>query len=431
MRISNYFMPILKEDPVNAEVISHKLMLRAGMIRQQNSGIYSWLPLGLKVLKNIEHIIRDEMNKSGALEILMPCIQPADLWKESKRYDGYGQEMLTMKDRHDHELLFGPTAEEVVSDIVRKNINSYKDFPRTFYQIQWKFRDEIRPRFGLMRGREFYMKDAYSFDIDEPSSVVSYDLMMGVYVKIFKRLGLKAIPIRADTGPIGGDLSHEFHIIANTGESNIFYDNKIDIELEKDEPDVKKIRKLYAMADDMHVEDKCNVPANKLKYHKSIEVGHIFNYGTKYSEPMNVCFMNKEGKKTHFYGGCYGIGVSRLVAAIIEVFHDQKGIVWPKPVTPFHVSILNLHIKDENSVRISDKLYKALLSKNLDPLYDDSNISAGNKFSNSELIGIPYQVVSSSKLAEEGKVEFRNRKTGDAQILEVEDVVNKLISEYR
>jgi len=431
MRISNYFIPILKEDPVNAEVVSHKLMLRSGMIRQQNAGIYSWLPLGLKVLKNIEHIIRDEMNKSGALEILMPCIQPADLWKESKRYDGYGKEMLKMKDRHDHELLFGPTAEEVVSDIVRKNINSYKDFPRTFYQIQWKFRDEIRPRFGLMRGREFYMKDAYSFDVDEASSVLSYDLMMSVYVKIFKRLGLKAIPIRADTGPIGGELSHEFHIIANTGESNIFYDNQIDIELEKDEPDIKEIRKLYAMADDMHIENKCEVPSDKLKYHKSIEVGHIFNYGTKYSEPMNVFFMNKEGKKTYFYGGCYGIGVSRLVAAIIEVFHDEKGIVWPKQVTPFHVSILNLHIKDENSVRISDELYHALLSNNLDPLYDDSNTSAGNKFSNSELIGMPYQVISSSKLAEEGKVELKDRKTGQSETLEVEAVISKLISEYR
>ncbi|MCH9753406.1 MAG: proline--tRNA ligase [Alphaproteobacteria bacterium] len=431
MKISNYFLPILKEDPVNAEVISHKLMLRAGMIKQQNSGIYSWLPFGLKVLRNIENIIREEMNKSGANEVLMPCIQSADLWKESGRYDDYGKEMLKIKDRHDNDLLFGPTAEELISDIVRSNINSYKDFPKTFYQINWKFRDEIRPRFGVMRGREFFMKDAYSFDLDKESSVKTYDEVLRTYINIFKKIGLKSIPIRADTGPIGGELSHEFHVIADTGESDIFYDIEIENELSKEKPDVEKIRKLYAMADDMHQDSNCSVSQDKLKKHKSIEVGHIFNYGSKYSESMGVFFMNNEGKKSFFYGGCYGIGVSRLVAAVIECFHDKKGIIWPKSITPFHVSILNLHTKDETSVNISNNIYGALLDKGLDVLYDDSSLGAGAKFAKHELLGIPYQIVSSSRLAVDKKVEVRCRETDKVEVLDIDRAVDFLIKIYK
>jgi prolyl-tRNA synthetase len=427
MRVSSYFLPILKENPAGAEVVSHKLMLRSGMIKQQNSGIYSWLPLGLRVLRNIERIVKKEMDESGAQEVLMPCIQTADLWRESGRYDDYGKEMLKIKDRHNNDLLFGPTAEEAIADIVRGNINSYKDFPRTFYQINWKFRDEIRPRFGVMRGREFYMKDAYSFDIDHESSAKTYDNIIKTYIKIFKRMGLKAIPVRADTGPIGGDLSHEFHVIADTGESEIFYDKDIDAELSKEIPDVDKIRELYSMADDMHVESACKVPKGKLTKHKSIEVGHIFHYGTKYAESMGVFFMNKEGKQEHFHGGCYGIGVSRLVAAIIECFHDEKGIVWPHSVSPFHVSLLNLHIKSKESVEISDRIYKDLSDKGLDILYDDSSVGAGGKFAKHELLGIPYQVISSSKLSAEKQLEIRCRKTGKVEVLDVKHVVDYLI----
>ena len=428
MKISNYYLPILKEIPLNAEVISHQLMLRAGMIRQQSAGIYSWLPLGLKVLKKVEQIIREEMDKSGSLEVLLPCIQPADLWRETNRYESYGKEMLRIKDRHENDLLFTPTAEELITDIVRNNVNSYKDFPKTFYQIQWKFRDEIRPRFGVMRGREFYMKDAYSFDLDKASAVETYDRMINVYFNIFNRLGLKAIPIKADPGPIGGDLSHEFHVIANTGESDIFYDKEIEIELQKDHPNIKRVRELYAMADEMHIASECDVPESRLCYHKSIEVGHVFYYGTKYSQPMNAVFMNHEGKNIHFYGGCYGIGVSRLVAAIIESFHDEKGIVWPKSVAPFDVSILNLHVKDESSVKVSDKLYEVLSEHKVDVLYDDSDLSAGSKFAKHELIGIPYQVISSTKLAKENKLELRDRKTGAVEILDFSSVVSKLIT---
>lgn len=431
MKVSDYFLPILKEDPVSAEVVSHKLMLRSGMIKQQNSGIYSWLPFGLKVLRNIENVIREEMNKSGAQEMLLPCIQPASLWKESGRYDDYGKEMLKIKDRHGNDLLFGPTAEESISDIVRSNVNSYKDFPRVFYQINWKFRDEIRPRFGVMRGREFYMKDAYSFSVDHESAVQIYDDMIKTYIRIFKKLGLKSLPVRADTGPIGGDLSHEFHVIAGTGESEIFYDKDIEDELDKENPDVEKVRKLYSMADDMHIPSDCKVSKDKLKKHRSIEVGHIFHHGTKYSESMGIFFMSKEGRKEYFHGGCYGIGVSRLVATVIECFYDEKGIVWPKSITPFQVSLLNLHTKDEKSVSISDRIYKELLDSGLEVLYDDSSAGAGAKFTKHELLGIPYQLVSSSKHAEENKLEIRCRKSGKVEILNIDNVVDHLIGIYK
>lgn len=426
MRVSNYYVPIMKDSPANAEAISHKLMLKAGMIKQQSAGIYSWLPLGVKVLKNIENIIREEMDKSGALEVMLPCVQSASLWKESGRYDGYGKEMLRIKDRHDNDLLFGPTAEEAIADVVRKNINSHKDFPKTFYQIHWKFRDEIRPRFGVLRGREFLMKDGYSFDLDRESSVKTYDKIMATYIKILKRIGLKSIPLRADTGVIGGELSHEFHVIASTGESEIFYDDDIEKELDKENPDLDKLRGLYAMADDMHKPEECSVHKDNLKHQKSIEVGHIFNYGTKYSEAMNVHFMDREGKQRHFYGGCYGLGVSRLVAAIIECFHDENGIIWPENVAPFHVSLINLHTDNKDVSEFSDKMYSKLQSMNLDVLYDDTDASVGNKFTKHDLLGAPYQVVASSKLFKDNSFELRNRSTGEKMIMSFDEVVNKL-----
>lgn len=429
MKISKYYLPFLKDAPLGAEVVSHKLMLRAGMVKQQSSGIYSWLPLGARVLKKVENIIREEMNKSGALEVILPCIQSADLWRESNRYDSYGKEMLRIKDRHENDLLFSPTAEEAITDIVRSHINSYKDFPRTFYQINWKFRDEIRPRFGVMRGREFLMKDAYSFDVDQESAVATYNKMVKTYFNIFMRMGLRAIPVRADTGPIGGDLSHEFHVLAHTGESDIFYDKDLEEELNKLNPDVEKIRKFYAMADEMHVVEKCPVAVANIKNHKGIEVGHVFYYGTKYSEVLNATYMNHEGKTVLFHGGCYGIGVSRLIAAIIESSHDDKGIIWPKAVAPFTVAILNLHTKDADASSLADKLYQALLDRNIEVIYDDTDAGAGNKFSRVELIGIPYSIVSSTKLAKENKFEVRDRKTGAVELLDFESTLKKLLED--
>ena len=423
MKLTNYFLPTLKEDPSHAETISHKLMLRAGMIRQQNAGIYIWLPLGLKVLKKIENVVREELNNAGCIELLMPCIQPASLWKESNRYDSYGREMLRIIDRHENDLLFGPTNEEVITDIVRNNIQSYREFPKILYQIQWKFRDEIRPRFGIMRGREFYMQDAYSFDIDEQSAQESYDLMFYNYIKIFKRLGLRCIPVRADTGAIGGDLSHEFHIIANTGESNIYYDSQIDEEIDKLNPDIAKIKTLYAMADDMH-KSEINIP--NLKSHKSIEVGHIFYYGTKYSESLKANFTDDTGKKCHSYSGCYGIGVSRLVAALIESSHDEKGIIWNKEVTPFQVSLINLNAQHEECIKIANYLYHALITQKFDALYDDIKASIGSKLSTHELLGIPIQIIVGPKLIKENKVELRYRASKfikEVNYLEAVDVI--------
>jgi len=426
MRITNYFLPILKENPQGAEITSHKLMIRSGMIRQQNSGIYSWLPLGLKVLKKIENLVREEMNKAGALEILMPCIQPAELWKESGRYDVYGKEMLRIEDRHENALLFGPTNEEVVTDIFRNNVKSYKELPKTLYQIQWKFRDEIRPRFGVMRGREFYMKDAYSFDIDEKKAEESYDNMFRAYLNLFKRIGLLAIPVRADTGPIGGNLSHEFHIIANTGESNIFYDKAIEDEVMKDSIDVNFLKTTYAMADDMHEEAKCKIPKERLKHHKSIEVGHIFCFGTKYTKAMNADVMDREGKPQHPYCGSYGIGVSRLVGAIIESSHDNAGIIWPKAIAPFAASLINVLANDAECTNACDAIYKRLSDLGIEILYDDSKASAGQKFSTHDLIGIPHQIIVGSKFLKFNKVELKDRQTNAIIELDIEEVITHL-----
>lgn len=422
MRLSQYFLPTLKENPIDATVVSHQLMVRAGMIRQTASGIYTWLPLGLRVLKNVEKVIREEMDKSGALEVLMPTIQPAELWQESGRYDAYGKEMLRIKDRHDRDLLYGPTHEEVVTDIFRKNVTSYKDLPKNLYQIHWKFRDEIRPRFGLMRGREFLMKDSYSFDLDAESAKKTYDLMYETYFKIFRRMGLNPMAVRADSGAIGGDMSHEFHLLAETGESTIYYDKKFD------DPNLSfaERKNLYAMADEMHVPEKCPIPADQVAVKRGIEVGHIFNSALKYSKAMNVsvmgpgspylggsssCDSTTMGVQNKIYPncGCYGIGVSRVVAAAIEANHDANGIIWPKEIAPFQNIIINLRPGDEACDKICEELYQKIP----DSLYDETKVSLGQKFSIADLIGIPTQIIVGPKSAAAGNVEIKDRKTGE------------------
>lgn len=387
-------------------------MIRAGMIRQTASGIYSWLPLGLKVLRNIENIVKDEINKAGGLEILMPTIQPKELWVESGRYDDYGKEMLRIKDRHERDILYGPTHEEVVTDIFRKNVTSYKDLPKNLYQIHWKFRDEIRPRFGVMRGREFLMKDGYSFDIDKESARKTYDLMYETYFKIFRRLGLQPIALRADTGAIGGDLSHEFHILADTGESAIYYDKKFDELSQSADFNVREMQKIYAMADEMHVQENCPIPADQLASRRGIEVGHIFNFGEKYSKAMDASVTGPSGEKIYPNMGSYGIGVSRLVGAIIEASHDDAGIIWPNAVAPFQVMLINLKPEDENCAKVCDELYQKYQARNVDVLYDDTKGSVGQKLSVADLIGVPTQVVVGPKGVANGKVEVKERKTG-------------------
>ena len=432
MRVSNYFIPVLKEDPSDASVVSHKLMLRAGMIRQQSAGMYVWLPLGLKVLKKVEEIIRKEMNYADAIEILMPCIQPESLWEETSRTESYGKELLRIVDRHENKLLFGPTNEEVVTDLFRNNIKSYKALPKNFYHIQWKFRDEIRPRFGLLRCREFFMKDAYSFDIDKEAAEQSYDKMFEAYIKIFKNIGLKTIPAKAPSGPIGGDLTHEFHVIADEGESEVFYDPAIEAEIAKQNPKAKQLREFYSATNDVHEPSKCpNVIAEKLKTHKSIEVGHIFYSGTKYTDAMNVTVTNKEGKQIVPHCGCYGIGVSRVVAAVIEALHDDKGIVWPEAIAPFQVALINLHTKSEECCKISDELYEQLDAAGLEALYDDSTASPGSKLASQDLIGLPWQIIVSTRLIEENVVEVKNRKTHEVKKLSYKDAVAFISTCYK
>lgn len=424
MKLSNYFLPTLKENPIDAKIVSHQLMIRAGMIRQTSSGIYSWLPLGLKVLNKISNIIRDEIDKSGCLEILMPTIQPAELWLESGRYNDYGKEMLRIKDRHDRDLLYGPTHEEIVTDLFRKNVTSYKDLPKNFYQIQWKFRDEIRPRFGVMRGREFLMKDGYSFDIDYESAKKSYDLMYATYFKIFKRMGLDAMAVKADTGAIGGDLSHEFHILADTGESEVFYDKKFD-ELRKAETvDIAAMQKLYTAADEMHNPENCPIPAEQIASRRGIEIGHIFHFGDKYSKAMGAKITNNEGKEIIPQMGSYGIGVSRLVAAMIEASFDERGIIWHKSVAPFQVAIINLKNGDENCDKICEEIYQKLLAKNIEVLYDDTKNGAGQKFANMDLIGIPTQIIIGPKGSTAGIAEVKDRKSGEKKEVRIEEVLN-------
>lgn len=425
MRLSHYFLPLLKENPSEAQIASHRLMLRAGMVRQLAAGLYNWLPLGLKVLRNIETIIREEMDASGALEVLMPTLQPTELWKESGRYDALGKEMLRFPDRAERELLYSPTCEEVITDIVRTNFKSYRDTGKNLYQIQWKFRDEIRPRFGVMRGREFLMKDSYSFDLDYEGAKQHYNLMYDTYLRMFKRMGLTAVPVRADSGAIGGDLSHEFQVLAETGESQIYYDAAFDdIRDGKVSMTTEEMRQLYAAADEQHKPGA--IPAERLREARGIEVGHIFYLGKKYSNALGAKIMNKDGVETVLEMGCYGVGVSRLVGAIIEASHDEAGIIWPESVAPFKVGLINLRVGEAKCDTVCQQVYDALRKQGIEVLYDDTDERAGGKFASMDLIGLPWQVVVGPKGAEKGVVELKNRKTGEKVELSVEAALAKL-----
>jgi len=428
VRLSRYFLPLIKENPSEAQIVSHRLMLRAGMIRQLQAGIYNWLPLGYKVLTNIANVVREEMNRSGAVELLMPTMQPAELWEESGRGD-YGKETLIVTDRHDRKMIYGPTNEEVITDIFRKHVKSYKQLPMNLYHIQWKFRDEIRPRFGVMRGREFLMKDAYSFCADHETAVKEYDNMYRTYFNIFRRLGLSAIPFRADTGMIGGDLSHEFQVIAETGESQIYYDAAFEEEVRRDVLDIDKLKSLYSAADEQHVPESCPIPAERLKTARGIEVGHIFYLGDKYSKAMGATINNAAGEELPAAMGCYGIGVSRLVGAIIEACHDDAGIIWPYSVAPFHVGLMNLRSGDEACDAMCDSLYAALQQAGFEVLYDDTDQRGGAKFASMDLIGVSWQMVVGPRGAQEGKVELKCRKTGEKQELSVESALAYLQSQ--
>ncbi|MGB0747751.1 MAG: proline--tRNA ligase [Magnetospiraceae bacterium] len=438
MRLSEYFLPTLKETPSEAQIVSHRLMLRSGMIRQSAAGIYSWLPLGFAVLKKIEQIVREEQDRAGCQEMLMPTIQAADLWRESGRYDAYGPEMLRITDRHGREMLYGPTNEELITEVFRGSVRSYKDLPKLLYHIQWKFRDEVRPRFGVMRGREFLMKDAYSFDLDAASARVSYNKFFVAYLRTFARLGLKAIPMQADTGPIGGDMSHEFLILADTGESQVFcHRNFLDMDLSAEDVDysnpanlqtiVNRYTSAYAATDEKHDPAQEAALGDKLVTARGIEVGHIFNFGTKYSAPMNAVVTGPDGKDMAVEMGSYGIGVSRLVGAIIEASHDDAGIIWPDAVTPFHAGIINLRPGDADCDAACEALYGRLRDVGIDCLYDDRNERAGAKFADMDLIGLPWQVAIGPRGLKSGVVEVKNRRTGVKEELSLEDARIRLI----
>jgi prolyl-tRNA synthetase len=429
MRLSRFFLPILRETPKEAEIVSHRLMLRAGMMRQEAAGIYAFLPLGLRVLKKIEQIVREEQNRAGAIELLMPTIQSADLWRESGRYDDYGKEMLRIEDRHEREMLYGPTNEEMITDIFRSYVRSYKDLPLNLYHIQWKFRDEVRPRFGLMRGREFLMKDAYSFDIDQPGARHSYNKMFVAYLRTFARLGLRSIPMRAESGPIGGDMSHEFIILASTGESEVFChrdyldfpvpDASVDFDnVAELQSAVDKWTSLYAATSEKH--DAAGfeaIPADKRVSARGIEVGHIFYFGTKYSEPMKAVVSGPDGVERPVHMGSYGIGPSRLVAAIIEACHDDAGIKWPEAVAPFRAAILNLKQGDSGTDAACEHLYRDLIAKGIEVLYHDLDERPGSKFATADLIGVPYQVVIGPKGLASGMFEIKRRADGSRENL--------------
>ena len=435
MRLSNYFLPILKEVPAEAQIVSHQLMLRSGMIKQSASGIYSWLPLGLKVLEKVENIVNEEQIKAGHLPMLMPTIQPADLWRESGRYDDYGREMLRITDRHDREMLYGPTNEELITDIFRSYVKSYKELPKTLYHIQWKFRDEVRPRYGIMRGREFLMKDGYSFDIDKKMAIHAYNRHLISYLKTYERMGLQAIPMRADTGPIGGDLSHEFLVLAKTGESKVFYDSSVQNkklgEFFIDYSDVSELQVIadrftngYARTEETHDADLfCELPKERQVVARGIEVGQIFYFGTKYSDAMGATVVMPDGSRKAVEMGSHGIGVSRLVGALIEANHDNDGIIWPKAVAPFHVAIVNLKQGDDATNRVCEKIYKGLIEMGLDPLYDDREERAGVKFATVDLIGIPLRVTVGPRGLRTDSVEVRCRQTGTVEEMSSETVV--------
>jgi prolyl-tRNA synthetase len=438
MRLSRYFLPILREAPREAEIVSHRLMLRAGMMRQEAAGIYAFLPLGLRVLHKINRIVREEQDRSGAIELLMPTIQSADLWRESGRYEAYGKEMLRIKDRHDREMLYGPTNEEMITEIFRAYVRSYKDLPLNLYHIQWKFRDEVRPRFGLMRGREFLMKDAYSFDLDQAGARHSYNKMFVAYLRTFARLGLKSIPMRAESGPIGGDMSHEFIILASTGESEVFcHKDYLDFEVPGEnvmfdsvgelQAIVDKWTSLYAATSEKHNEiEFANIPPDKRVSARGIEVGHIFYFGTKYSEPMKAVVSGPDGVERPVHMGSYGIGPSRLVAAIIEAFHDDAGIKWPEAVAPFKVVILNLKQGDGATDAACEKLYRDLTAKGIDVLYHDLDERPGSKFATADLIGVPWQVVVGPKGLASGTFEVKCRADGSRESLSQAATIDRL-----
>jgi len=442
MRLTRYFLPVLKENPAEAQIVSHRYMLRAGMIKQQAAGIYSWLPLGFKVLKRIEQIVHEEQIRAGHIPLLMPTLQPADLWRESGRYDDYGQEMLRIKDRHDRDMLYGPTNEEMITDIFRSHVSSYKELPLTLYHIQWKFRDEVRPRFGVMRGREFLMKDGYNFDVDRDAALHAYNRHMVSYLRTYERMGLTAIPMRAASGPIGGDNTHEFLVLASTGESEVFYDDAVTgLKLGNREVDyddraqVKAIcdefTTLYARTDETHDEALFDaVPEARRKVGRGIEVGQIFYFGTKYSESMGATVVTADGSRVPVEMGSHGIGVSRLLGAIIEASHDDKGIIWPEGVTPFHAGIVNLKQGDAATDAACEAIYAALKAKGLDPLYDDRDERAGAKFATMDLIGLPWRVTVGPRGLANGKVELTSRRTGISEEMTAEAAVDRIAQIY-
>lgn len=444
MRVSRYFLATLRDNPADAQIVSHRLMLRAGLIRPMSSGLYSWLPIGLKVLKNIEKIVREEQDNCGANELLMPTIQSADLWRESGRYDAFGPEMLRMKDRHDRDMLYGPTNEEVITDIFRNNFKTYKKLPQIHYHIQWKFRDEIRPRFGVMRAREFLMKDCYSFDINYEAAQETYQKMMMVYVRTFSRMGLTAIPMQADSGAIGGDLSHEFLVLAPTGESGVFFDKEfynvgedshnIDVnDKEAVAKAFKNITSIYAKTDEKHDEKEFleAVPAERRVEGRGIEVGHIFYLGTKYSDAMNANIQHPDGSELPVHMGCYGIGVSRLVACLIEASHDDNGIIWNPAVAPFHIGLINLRQGDAGTDSACERLYGEINNAGLTVLYHDTDDRAGAKFADMDLIGLPYQLVVGPNGLKNNIAEVKNRKTGEKQEIPMDKVVDFLKNELK
>jgi prolyl-tRNA synthetase len=431
MRLSEYFLPVLRENPSEAQIVSHRLMLRAGMVRQSSAGIYSWLPLGLRVLKKVERIVREEQDRAGAQEILMPTIQPAELWRESGRYDDYGDEMLRIRDRHDREMLYGPTNEEQVTEIVRASIKSYRDLPKLLYHIQWKFRDEVRPRFGVMRGREFLMKDAYSFDLDFAGARHSYNKMFVAYLRTFARMGLYAIPMRAETGPIGGDLSHEFIILADTGESAVHVHadfietdwrgfDSVGWEASALQQVVDHYTSIYAATDDVHDQQAAAKYGDKILSRRGIEVGQIFHFGDKYSRPLGAVVVGPDGDPVPLEMGSYGIGVSRLVGALIEANHDDDGIIWPESVAPFAVGLINLRPGDPPCRKVAEDLYAKLLGAGVEVLYDDRDESPGAKFATMDLIGLPVQLVIGPRGLAAGNIEVKHRRSGERQNIPAE-----------
>jgi len=442
MRLSRYFLPVLKETPAEAQIASHRLMLRAGMIKQQAAGIYSWLPLGYKVLKRVEQIVHEEQIRAGHIPLLMPTLQPADLWRESGRYDDYGQEMLRIKDRHERDMLYGPTNEEMITDIFRSNVSSYKQLPLTLYHIQWKFRDEVRPRFGVMRGREFLMKDGYTFDLTREDALHAYNRHLVSYLRTYERMGLQAIPMRADGGPIGGDYTHEFLVLAETGESEVFYDSEVtdltfgDREIDYDNREqcqsiLEEFTSRYARTDETHDEALFNaIPEERRRVARGIEVGQIFYFGTKYSEAMGATVVTPEGNRIPVEMGSHGIGVSRLLGALIEANHDDKGIIWPEGVTPFHCGIVNLKQGDAATDAACEALYAALVAKGLEPLYDDRDERAGAKFATMDLIGLPWRITVGPRGLASNVVELTCRRTGESEEMSAAAAVERIVQIY-